>query len=79
MNNLYIMETEKYYELNEPYKTTTIDSSNIDYNIPGQTTENLSLNNTPIISPSKNYKKLVDCPKEFTLTKHNDEITDSSL
>ena len=80
MNNLYIMETEKYYGLNEPDKTTTIDSSNIDYNIPGQTTENLSLNNTTtIISPSKNYKKLVDCPKEFTLTKHNDEITDSSL
>ena len=77
MNNLYIMETEKYYGLNEPDKTTTIDSSNIDYNIPGQTTEKLSLNTT--ISPIKNYKKLVDCPKEFTLTKHNDEITDSSL
>ena len=76
MNNLYIMETEKYYGLNEPDKTTTIDS---DYNIPESTTENLSLNNTPIISPTKNYKKLVDCPKEFTLTKHNDEITDSSL
>ena len=74
------METEKYYGLNEPDKTTTIDSSNIDYNIPGQTTENLSLNNTTTtISPIKNYKKLVDCPKEFTLTKHNDEITDSSL
>ena len=26
-----------------------------------------------------NYKKLVDCPKEFTLTEHNDAITDSSL
>lgn len=76
MNNLYIMETEKYYGLNEPDKTTTIDS---DYNIPESTTENLSLNNTPIISPTKNYKKLVDCPKEFTLTKHNDAITDSSL
>ena len=75
MNNLYIMETEKYYGLNEPDKTTTIDSSNIDYNIPGQTTENPLIN----ISPIKNYKKLVDCPKEFTLTKHNDEITDSSL
>ena len=73
------METEKYYGLNESDKTTTIDSSNIDYNIPGSTTENLSLNDIPIISPSKNYKKLVDCPKEFTLTKHNDEITDSSL
>ena len=70
------METEKYYGLNEPDKTTTIDS---DYNIPESTTENLSLNNTPIISPTKNYKKLVDCPKEFTLTKHNDAITDSSL
>ena len=73
------METEKYYGLNESDKTTTIDSSNIDYNIPGSTTENRSLNDIPIISPSKNYKKLVDCPKEFTLTKHNDEITDSSL
>ena len=80
MNNLYIMETEKYYGLNEPDKTKTIDSSNIDYNIPGQTTENPSLNNTTTkISPIKNYKKLVDCPKEFTLTKHNDAITDSSL
>ena len=75
MNNLYIMETEKYYGLNEPDKTTTIDSSNIDYNIPGQTTEKPLIN----ISPIKNYKKLVDCPKEFTLTKHNDAITDSSL
>ena len=73
------METEKYYGLNESDKTTTIDSSNIDYNIPVQTTENPLLNNTPIISPTKNYKKLVDCPKEFTLTKHNDAITDSSL
>ena len=69
------METEKYYGLNEPDKTTTIDSSNIDYNIPGQTTENPLIN----ISPIKNYKKLVDCPKEFKLTKHNDAITDSSL
>ena len=74
------METEKYYGLNEPDKTTTIDSSNIDYNIPGQTTENPLINNTTTtISPIKNYKKLVDCPKEFTLTKHNDAITDSSL
>lgn len=69
------METEKYYGLNEPDKTTTIESSNIDYNIPGPTTENPLIN----ISSIKNYKKLVDCPKEFTLTKHNDEITDSSL
>ena len=80
MNNLYIMETEKYYGLNEPDKTTTIDSSNIDYNIPGLTTENPLINNTTTtISPIKNYKKLVDCPKEFKLTKHNDAITDSSL
>ena len=58
MNSLYIMETEKYYGLNEPDKTTTIDSSNIDYNIPGQTTENPLINNTTtIISPIKNYKK----------------------
>ena len=54
MNNLYIMETEKYYGLNEPDKTTTIDSSNIDYNIPGQTTENPLINNTTTItSPIK--------------------------
>ena len=79
MNNLYIMETEKYYGLNE---TTMIDSSNIDYNIPGQTIENPLLNTTTtIISPIKNYKKLVDCASApaFTLTEHNDAITDSSL
>ena len=82
MNSLYIMETEKYYGLNEPDKTTTIDSSNVDYNIPGQTTENPLINNTTTItSPIKNYKKLVDCASApaFTLTKHNDAITDSSL
>ena len=66
MNNLYIMETEKYYGLNEPDKTTTIDSSNIDYNIPGQTTENQSLNNTTtIISPIKNYKNLLIVQKNL--------------
>ena len=83
MDNLYIMETEKYYGLNEPDKTT-IDSSNIDYNIPGQTTENPSLNttNTSILykaSATSNYKKLNNCPQTFILKDHNDAITDSSL
>ena len=78
MNNLYIMETEKYYGLNE---TTTIDSSNIDCKYSDQTEpENPLLNTTTTItSPIKNYKKLIDCPKEFTLIEHNDAITDSSL
>ena len=80
MNNLYIMETEKYYGLNE---TTTIDSSNIDCKYSDQTEpENPLLNTTTtIISPIKNYKKLVDCASApaFTLTEHNDAITDSSL
>ena len=86
MNNLYIMETEKYYGLNEPDKTTTIDSSNIDYNIPGQTTENPSLNttNTSILykasaTSNYNYTKLSNCPQIFILDDHNDAITDSSL
>ena len=84
MNNLYIMEIEKYYGLNEPYKTTTIDSSNIDYNIPGQTTENPSLNttNTSILykaSATSNYIKRDNCPVTFTIKNHNDAIMDSSL
>ena len=84
MNNLYIMETEKYYGLNEPYKTTTIASSNIDYNIPGQTIENPSLNttNTSILykaSATSNYIKRDNCPVTFTIKKHNDAIMDSSL
>ena len=84
IDNLYIMETEKYYGLNEPDKTTTIDSSNIDYNIPGQTTENPSLNatNTSILykaSATSNYKKQGNCPQTFILDDHNDAITDSSL
>ena len=84
MNNLYIMETEKYYGLNEPDKTTTIDSSNIDYNIPGQPTENPSLNttNTSILykaSATSNYIKRDNCPVTFTIKKHNDAIMDSSL
>ena len=84
MNNLYIMETEKYYGLNEPDKTTTIDSSNIDYNIPGSTTEKPSLNttNTSILykaSATSNYIKQDNCPVTFTIKKHNDAIMDSSL
>ena len=84
MDNLYIMETEKYYGLNEPDKTTTIDSSNIDYNIPGQTTENPSLNttNTSILykaSATSNYIKQGNCPQTFILDDHNVAITDSSL
>ena len=73
------METEKYYGLD--LQTTKKDSSNIDCNLPGPTPVNPSLNNTNLnkVSTTSNYKKLVDCPKEFTLTKHNDAITDSSL
>ena len=74
------METEKYYGLNE---TTMIDSSNIDCKYSDQTEPvNPLLNTTTtIISPIKNYKKLVDCASApaFTLTEHNDAITDSSL
>lgn len=84
MNNLYIMETEKYYGLNEPDKTTMIDSSNIDYNIPGQTTEKLSLNTTNMsilykASATSNYIKQDNCPVTFTIKKHNSAIMDSSL
>ena len=84
INNLYIMETEKYYGLNESDKTTTIDSSNIDYNIPVQTTENPLLNNTNTsilykASATSNYIKRDNCPVTFTIKKHNDAIMDSSL
>ena len=84
MNNLYIMETEKYYGLNEPDKTTTIDSSNIDYNIHGSTTENPLINNTNTsilykASATSNYIKRDNCPVTFTIKKHNDAIMDSSL
>lgn len=73
------MNTEKYY-YGLDIETTKFDSSIIDCKLPGPTPVNPSINNTTtIISPIKNYKKLVDCPKEFTLTKHNDAITDSSL
>ena len=78
------METEKYYGLNEPDKTKTIDSSNIDYNILGPTIENPSLNtkNTSILykaSATSNYIKQDNCPVTFTIKKHNSAITDSSL
>jgi len=85
MNNLYIMDTEKYYYgLNLDLETTKKDSSNIDCEFPGKLPENPSLNTTNTsllnkVSATSNYKKLVDCPKTFTLTKHNDAITDSSL
>lgn len=78
------MKTEKYYGLNESDKTTMIDSSNIDYNIPGQTIEKPSLNttNTSILykaSATSNYIKQNNCPQTFILDDHNDAITDSSL
>lgn len=79
------MDTEKYYYgLGLNQETTKKDSSNIDCKLPGILPENPSLNttNTPLLnkaSATSNYKKLDDCPKTFTLTKHNDAITDSSL
>ena len=84
MNNLYIMETEKYYGLYEPDKTTNKDSSNIDCKLPGTTPGNPSLNttNTSLLnkaSTTSNYKKLNNCPQTFILKDHNDAITDSSL
>lgn len=85
MNNLYIMDTEKYYYgLNLDLETTKKDSSIIDCELPGKLPENPSLNTTNTsllnkVSATSNYTKLVDCPPEFTLTKHNDAITDSSL
>ena len=81
------MDTEKYYYgLNLDLETTKKDSSNIDCELPGKLPENPSLNtsntsllNKASVSLSSKYKKLVDCPKIFTLTKHNDAIADSSL
>ena len=78
------METEKYYGLYEPDKTTKIDSSNIDCKLPGTTPVNPSLNNTNSsilnkASTTNNYKKLNNCPQTFILENHNDAITDSSL
>lgn len=78
------METEKYYGLGLDLETTKKDSSIIDCELPGKLPENPSLNttNTSLLNKAStisNYTKLVDCPKEFTLTKHNDAITDSSL
>lgn len=87
MNNLYIMDTEKYYYgLNLDLETTKKDSSNIDCELPGKLPENPSLNTTNTsllnkgsVSLSSTYKKLNNCPQTFTLTKHNDAIADSSL
>lgn len=81
------MDTEKYYYgLNLDLETTKKDSSNIDCELPGKLPENPSLNTTNTsllnkgsVSLSSEYKKLVDCPKTFTLTKHNDAIADTSL
>lgn len=77
------MNTEKYY-YGLDLETTKKDSSIIDCEYPGPRPENPSLNTTNTsllnkVSATSNYTKLVDCPKEFTLTKHNDAITDSSL
>lgn len=79
------MDTEKYYYgLNLDLETTKKDSSNIDCELPGKLPENPSLNTTNTsllnkVSATSNYKKLNNCPQTFTLTKHNDAITDSSL
>ena len=79
------MNTEKYYYgLNLDLETTKKDSSNIDCELPGKLPENPSPNTTDTsllnkASTTSNYTKLVDCPQTFTLTKHNDAITDSSL
>lgn len=79
------MDTEKYYYgLNSDLEITKKDSSNIDCKFPGKLPENPSLNitNTSIlnkVSATSNYKKLNNCPQTFTLTRHNDAITDSSL
>lgn len=78
------MDTEKYYGLNLDLETTKKDSSNIDCELPGKLPENPSLNTTNTsllnkVSATSNYKKLNNCPQTFTLTKHNDAITDSSL
>ena len=82
MNNLYIMNTEKYYGLD--LETAKKDSSIIDCEYPGPRPENPSLNttNTPLLnkaSTTSNYKKLNNCPQTFILKDHNDAITDSSL
>ena len=83
MNNLYIMNTEKYY-YGLDLETTKKDSSIIDCEYPGPRPENPSLNttNTSLLnkaSTTSNYKKLANCPQTFILDNHNDAITDSSL
>lgn len=61
--------------------TFNIKNFNINHNIQMSVIQNKSEKLKPIMLyyDNGNYKKLVDCPKEFTLTKHNDAITDSSL
>lgn len=83
MNNLYIMNTEKYY-YGLDLETTKKDSSIIDCEYPGPRPENPSLNtaNTSILnkaSTTSNYVKRGNCPATFTIKKHNDAIMDSSL
>lgn len=83
MNNLYIMNTEKYY-YGLDLETTKKDSSIIDCEYPGPRPENPSLNtvNTSILnkaSTTSNYVKRDNCPATFTIKKHNDAIMDSSL
>ena len=85
MNNLYIMDTEKYYYgLNLDLETTKKDSSNIDCELPGKLPENPSLNTTNTsllnkVSATNNYKKLGDCPKTFFISNHNAAIMDGTL
>ena len=87
MNNLYIMDTEKYYYgLNFDLETTKKDSSNIDCKLPGKLPENPSLNtsNTSLlnkgsVSLSSTYTKLADCPQTFFISNHNDAIMDGTL
>lgn len=81
------MDTEKYYYgLNLDLETTKKDSSNIDCELPEKLPENPSLNTTNTsllnkgsVSLLSKYVKIDDCPQTFTLTKHNDAITNSSL
>lgn len=61
--------------------TFNIKNFTISHNIHLSVTQNKLEKLKPIMLyyDNGNYKKLVDCTKEFKLTKHNDAITDSSL
>ena len=61
--------------------TFNLKNFNINHNIQMSVIQNKLEKLKPIMLyyDNGNYKKLVDCPKEFTLAKHNDAITDSSL